>query len=60
MAPFLIRLYTWDKEIESRWISIYWNAIDMLAILLMIVLYLWLIGVGIAAYALLRNCHDYE
>ena len=32
----------------------------MLEILLMIALGLWLIGVGIVAYVILRNYYDYE
>jgi hypothetical protein len=43
-GPSLVPLFELQKEI-----------VNMLPILLMIALYLWLVGVGIAAYVLLRN-----
>ena len=36
------------------------GTVNMLEILLMIALGLWLIGVGIVAYVILRNYYDYE
>ena len=60
MAPFLMRIYTRDTEIESRWVRVYWKAIDMLPFLLMMAMGLWWIGVVIVANGLLRDYNDYE